>query len=138
MQIYFIQFLAYTMAMVGFLSVCLLVYKKFYVQTKAGKGNDCLYIENALRLNPKKQIYIVRAGKERFLVASDAENTTMLAKLAENSDVDAAETLKLVSEKSDNSKTEVIKNPISLSSFKKLTQNNNNGSVSFKRMKMKA
>ena len=135
MQIYFIQFAAYTMAMVGFLSVCLLIYKKFYVQTKSANGGDCLYIENALRLNPKKQIYIVRAGKERFLVASDAENTTMLAKLAETSEQNT-ENLKIVADNAEKSKTETIKNPISLSSFKKMTQTNNT-STPFKRMKMK-
>lgn len=78
---YFVQFLAYTFAMVGFLAVCLITYKKFCQPVMMNKSTDCLCIENALRLTPKKQIYVVRAGNERFLVASDAETTTMLAKL---------------------------------------------------------
>lgn len=80
---YFVQFLAYTFAMVGFLAVCLVTYKKFCQPTMMNNSAECLCIENALRLTPKKQIYVVRAGKERFLVASDAETTTMLAKLGE-------------------------------------------------------
>ncbi len=84
MKIYFVQFLAYTMAMVGFLSVCLLTYKKFFSSYMAGKNADYLQIENMLRINPKKQIMIIRAGNERFLVASDSETTTMLAKLEDS------------------------------------------------------
>ena len=92
MQGYFVQFVAYTMAMVGFISVCLFTYKKFYQQPMSSNGADCLCIENALRLNPKKQIYVVRAGNERFLVASDAETTTMLAKLDDNQKTEEVKT----------------------------------------------
>lgn len=84
---YFVQFLAYTFAMVGFLAVCMITYKKFCQPTMMNNSADCLCIENVLRLNPKKQIYVVRAGSERFLVASDAETTTMLAKLDNNENV---------------------------------------------------
>lgn len=84
MSAYFVQFLAYTFAMVGFLAVCLITYKKFCQPAMMNNSAECLCIENALRLTPKKQIYVVRAGNERFLVASDAETTTMLAKLDGN------------------------------------------------------
>lgn len=90
MKLYFIQFLAYTMSMVGFITLCLLTYKKLCQPNIKSNNGECLYVENALRLNPKKQIYIVRAGEERFLVASDAETTTMLAKLDSNSDISIA------------------------------------------------
>lgn len=81
---YFIQFLAYTFAMVGFLAVCLVTYKKFCQPTMMNNSAECLCIENALRLTPRKQIYVVRAGDERFLVASDSDSTTMLAKLGDS------------------------------------------------------
>lgn len=80
---YFVQFLAYTMAMVGFLSLCLIIYKKFCLNMNMRAVNETLSIENAIRLSPGKQIFIIRAGKERFLVASDTNRTTMLAKLEE-------------------------------------------------------
>jgi flagellar biogenesis protein FliO len=78
------------MSMVGFITLCLLTYKKLCQPNIKSNNGECLYVENALRLNPKKQIYIVRAGEERFLVASDAETTTMLAKLDSNSDISIA------------------------------------------------
>ena len=83
MQGYFIQFLAYTMAMVGFLTVCVFTYKKLCAKALSNSNEDFLYIENGLRINARKQLLVVRAGKERFLIASDAESTTMLAKLEE-------------------------------------------------------
>lgn len=81
MQGYFVQFLAYTMAMVGFFTVCLLTYKKLCAKSLSDSNPDSLSIENVLRINARKQIYIVKAGNERFLVAADTERTTMLAKL---------------------------------------------------------
>lgn len=81
MQGYFVQFLAYTMAMVGFFTVCLLTYKKLCAKSFSVSNQDSLSIENVLRINARKQIYIVKAGNERFLVAADTERTTMLAKL---------------------------------------------------------
>ncbi len=81
MQGYFVQFIAYTMAMVGFLGLCVFIYKKLCLGTISHTNPDYLCIENGLRINARKQIYVVRAGKERFLIASDTERTTMLAKL---------------------------------------------------------
>lgn len=86
MQGYFVQFLAYTMAMVGFFTVCLLTYKKLCAKSLSCSNQDSLSIENVLRINARKQIYIIKAGNERFLVAADTERTTMLAKL-EDGDV---------------------------------------------------
>ena len=83
MQHYFIQFLAYTMAMVGFLAICVVIYKKLGINSFSQSNKD-LYIENGLRINARKYIYIIKAGNERFLVASDIERTTMLAKLQED------------------------------------------------------
>lgn len=83
MQHYFIQFLAYTMAMVGFLAICVVIYKKLGINSFSQNNKD-LYIENGLRINARKYIYIIKAGNERFLVASDIERTTMLAKLQED------------------------------------------------------
>ncbi|MBQ2644651.1 flagellar biosynthetic protein FliO [bacterium] len=131
MQGYFIQFMAYTMAMVGFLSICMITYKKLCIQSQTGKNSDCLCIENVLKINPKKQIYVVRAGKERFLVASDAETTTMLAKL-DNYSENTKQTEE-IKEKID------IKNAISLSSFKKFENSKKtiNEIPAFKRIKEK-
>lgn len=72
------------MAMVGLMFVCLMVYKKTMLNTKCTKNNNELNIENALNLNARKTLYVVKAGHEKFLIASDTERTTFLAKLNEN------------------------------------------------------
>lgn len=100
MQHYFIQFLAYTMAMVGFLAICVVIYKKLGINSFSQNNND-LFIENGLRINARKYIYIIKAGKERFLVASDTERTTMLAKLEANENPIPKSELKKVSKKVD-------------------------------------
>ncbi len=40
-------------------------------------------IEDALRLSQRKTLYIINVQGERFLIASDVENTTFLAKLSQ-------------------------------------------------------
>ena len=45
------------------------------------KNREYLNVENVLKLSPTKTVYIIKAGTERFLVAGDSTNTTLLAKL---------------------------------------------------------
>lgn len=78
---YLVNFLVYAMAMVGLLFLCLMVYKKTMLNTKCAKKNDELVLENALNISQRKTLYVVKAGKERFLIAADAERTSFLAKL---------------------------------------------------------
>ncbi len=78
---YLLNFVVYTCAMVGMIFFALYVYKKFSVtQTKTSQTNF-LEVEDSLTIGIRKQLYVVRAGDEKFLIASDAERTTMLAKL---------------------------------------------------------
>ena len=78
---YLLNFVVYTCAMVGMIFFALYVYKKFSVtQTKTSQSNF-LEVEDSLTIGIRKQLYVVRAGDEKFLIASDAERTTMLAKL---------------------------------------------------------
>ncbi len=84
MGIYLINFLVYSMAMVGLLFVCLMVYKKTMVNNHAKKNTEELSVENALNLSPRKMIYVIKAGDEKFLIAADAERTSFLAKLNSN------------------------------------------------------
>ena len=81
MGIYLINFLVYSMAMVGLLFVCLMVYKKTMTNNYSKKNSEELTVENAMNLSARKTLYIVKAGNEKFLIASDAERTTFLAKL---------------------------------------------------------
>ena len=40
-----------------------------------------LSVEETLSINPRKSLLIVRAGSERFLIASDTDKTTLISKL---------------------------------------------------------
>jgi len=81
---YLMHFVAYTFAMIGFITMAVFVYKKTMYSSPLSKNKDFLAIENSLRLSATKTVYVIKAGKEKFLIAGDASNTTMLAKL--NSD----------------------------------------------------
>lgn len=81
MTTYLVNFIVYSMAMVGLLFLCLLIYKKTMVNGKCTKNNKELIVENALNLSTRKTLYVIRAGEEKFLIAGDTERTTFLAKL---------------------------------------------------------
>ncbi len=79
---YFLNFIVYTAAMIGVIFLAVFVYKKFsYNGTSKSKF---LNVEDCISLAPRKNLYIIRAGKERFLVASDAERTSLISKLDVN------------------------------------------------------
>lgn len=80
---YLINFAAYTLAMVGLIFLCLLVYKKSVMDGQKGTSAEFLAVENRLSLSPRKSLYVVKAGNEKFLIAADVDKTTFLAKLGE-------------------------------------------------------
>ncbi len=80
---YLFNFIVYTAAMVGIIFLAVFVYKKF--SFCAGSKSAFLNVEDCITLAPRKDIYIIRAGNERFLVASDAGRTSLISKLNDNS-----------------------------------------------------
>ena len=78
---YLIHFSIYTMAMIGLIFFALFVYKKFSVTTMSLKRKGILNIEDSLGLSPRKTLYIVKAGSEKFLIAADLDRTTLISKL---------------------------------------------------------
>jgi len=79
---YMINFGVYTMAMVGIIAAALLVYKKSTIMNSGSKSN--LKIDDRIALNARKSLYVVNAGGERFLIAGDLDNTSLIAKLGQN------------------------------------------------------
>ena len=76
---YLINFIVYTAAMVGIIFLALFVYKKFsYCSVSKSKFLD---IEDCIGLGPRKNLYVIRAGHERFLVASDVDKTSLISKI---------------------------------------------------------
>ena len=80
---YMVNFIVYTIAMVGIIFLAVFVYKKFSFTT--GSKSKFLNVEDCISVGPRKEIFVVRAGNERFLVASDVGRTSLISKLDGNS-----------------------------------------------------
>ena len=84
---FLIKTLFYTAGVVGFLFIAYIVARNSMNGTLAFKkktGN--LEIEETLSISPRKTLHIVKAFDEKFLIASDANSTTLLAKLNSNNE----------------------------------------------------
>ncbi len=93
MNSYLVNFAVYTFAMIGFIALALFIYKKSMYSASDCKNKDFLRVENSLRLSAAKTIYVLKAGSEKFLIAGDAANTTMLAKLNDNNTAENLEAI---------------------------------------------
>jgi flagellar biogenesis protein FliO len=90
---YLVNFAIYTMAMLGLIFFALMVYKKFAiggVMPNSSK-HKALSIEETISIAPRKTLYIVKAGDEKFLIAGDMDKTTLISKLSDNNQVNAKE-----------------------------------------------
>jgi flagellar biogenesis protein FliO len=79
---YLLNFIVYTVAMIGIISLAVVVYKKFSLSGTS--KSQFLNVEDCINLAPRKQLYVVRAGRERFLIASDVNSTSLISKLDDN------------------------------------------------------
>ena len=84
---YIVSFTVYAMAMAGLIALALFVYKKVTNVSTSNKKTKALSIEETMSINPRKTLMIVRAGDERFLIASDVDKTTLISKLGQNESV---------------------------------------------------
>lgn len=77
---YLTNFIVYTLAMVGVVVLALFVFK---ASTSSGvkNGSKYLKVHDTLSLGPRKTLYIVSAGEEKFLIAGDVDKTTLISKL---------------------------------------------------------
>ncbi len=81
---YITGFSVYTLAMIGVIFVALIVVKKCLTLTPGNKKNSFLKVENCLNIEPRKNLYVIKAGRERFLIASSGENCSFMTKLQSN------------------------------------------------------
>lgn len=77
---YLSNFIVYTLAMVGVMMIALFVFKKSMNCSPKG-GTKFLKVLDTMSLGPRKTLYIVSAGEEKFLIAGDAERTSLISKL---------------------------------------------------------
>lgn len=77
---YLTNFIVYTLAMVGVIVLALMVFK---TSTGVGVkgGSKYLKVHDTLSLGPRKTLYIVSAGEEKFLIAGDVDKTSLISKL---------------------------------------------------------
>ena len=90
---YLTNFIVYTLAMVGVIMLAIIVFKM--TTTPSKKGNSkFLNIQETLSLSPRKTLYVISAGDEKFLIAGDADRTTLISKLEnkENFEIKKQET----------------------------------------------
>ena len=92
---YLINFIVYTTAMVGIIFLAVFVYKKF--SCTVSSKSKFLNVEECISLAPRKELYVVRAGSERFLVASDVGRTSLISKL---DDVQSVKSQKIMTQES--------------------------------------
>ena len=76
---YLANFMVYTLAMVGVIVVALLIFKS---TTSQGIGSKSKYLKiiDTMSLAPRKTLYIVSTGTEKFLIAGDVDKTTLVSK----------------------------------------------------------
>lgn len=77
---YLINFSIYTLAMVGVILVALFAFKAFANGNFSRKSSK-LKIEDSMNLSARKTLYVINADNERFLIASDVDKTSLIAKL---------------------------------------------------------
>lgn len=80
---YLTNFIVYTLAMVGVIVLALFVFKSATSSGVKG-GSKYLKVHDTLSLGPRKTLYIVSAGEEKFLIAGDVDKTTLISKLGTN------------------------------------------------------
>ncbi len=77
---YLANFMVYTLAMVGVIAIALLVFKNTNSFGGGGKSKS-LKVLDSLSLAPRKTLYVVSTGSEKFLIAGDVSQTTLISKL---------------------------------------------------------
>ncbi len=83
-----LHFMIYIMAMLGIIALAVFTYKISYGGIRTGLNSSMLSVTDSMKLTPKKTLYVVKAGEERFLIASDFETTTLISKLGENETIE--------------------------------------------------
>ncbi len=78
---YLTNFIVYVFAMSGVMLIAVSIYKKICGVNNNTKEGRLLSVQDKLTIAPRKNLYVIKAGEEYFLVAGDTERTTMLSKL---------------------------------------------------------
>lgn len=79
---YLSNFIVYALAMVGVIILALYVFKySTGYKVKNNGSSKGLKVTDTLSLSPRKTLYVVETGGEKFLIAGDTDRTTLISKL---------------------------------------------------------
>ena len=84
---YLANFIVYTLAMVGVIMLAVLIFKTS-TTTGVKAKSKFLKVHDTLSLGPRKTLYIVSAGDEKFLIAGDVDKTSLISKLESKKQVE--------------------------------------------------
>lgn len=87
---YLANFMVYTLAMIGVIAIALLVFKNSSGFGGCAKSKH-LKVLDSLSLAPRKTLYVVSTGREKFLIAGDVSHTTLISKLSDSEQKDTVE-----------------------------------------------
>jgi len=74
-------FLVYLLAMLGVIFIAIVVVKKSLNFKSMKQKNTFLKVECSLSLEPRKNLHVIKAGNERFLVATGVEGCQFMTKI---------------------------------------------------------
>ncbi len=81
---YLINFSVYTLAMIGVILLGFVIVQKSLSGGFAQNRPGFMLLEQTLCIEPRKNIHLIKAGSERFLISTDAQGTSFLTKIAED------------------------------------------------------
>lgn len=102
---YLTNFMVYTLAMIGVIAIALLVFKNSSAFGGCGCKSKYLKIIDSLTIAPRKTLYVVSTGRENFLIAGDADKTTLISKLENGHKIEPE--MKITEEENHNFETNV-------------------------------
>lgn len=81
---YILGFTVYTLAILGVIFIGMVVVKKSLNWGEQKSRNNFLKVETSLNLEPRKNLYVIKAGKEKFLISATGEDCRFMTKLEDN------------------------------------------------------
>jgi len=88
---YLTGFVVYLMAMLGVIFIGMIVVKKSLNFNSRETKPDFLKIESRLAIEPRKNLYVVKAGDERFLISTGTEGCRFMTKIKSGSSISGLE-----------------------------------------------
>lgn len=74
-------FIVYISAILGVIFIITIIAKKTFTINADKRKTRFLKIESRLNIEPRKNLYVVKAGYERFLISSGIEGCQFMAKI---------------------------------------------------------